>query len=86
MTSAPSRLRVVRQPAAEAVCRLETFVARMERRYECSSELMLEAVREGRARETAEVARWLMAYRNLGNLREALARDSETGSRTNSTR
>lgn len=37
----------------------------MERRYECSSEVMAAEVASGKARDTAEVARWLSDYRTL---------------------
>jgi hypothetical protein len=78
--------RIVREPVAESINRLETFVARMEHRYEVSSEEMLEAVCAGTARETAEVGRWLAAYRDLANLRQADGRGHADGSRTSSTR
>ena len=43
-------------------------VARFERIYEQSSEEMLAAVRDGRARETAEIAQWLAWYHLLRRL------------------
>ena len=64
-----TRIPVIKVPIAEGIHRLETFVRRMERRYECKSECALEDVRGGRMRETAEVARCLISYRALQRLR-----------------
>lgn len=60
------------ETSEEAIARLETFMHRMERRYECTSTSALEAVRAGTLRETAEVAKWLTAYRTLLRLKEAV--------------
>lgn len=54
----------------QTVARLETFLARMERRYECPSESLADALRNGSIRETAEISRWLTSYRTLRRLRE----------------
>jgi len=43
-------------------------IARFERIYEVSSEEMLAAVHEGKARETAEIAQWLTWYHLLKRL------------------
>lgn len=83
MPSVVSRPRVVEEPIEETVRRLEAFVRRMERRYECSSDDMASAVRGG-AKETAEVARWLISFRTLQRLRAAIGH--ETGTPTISTR
>lgn len=68
--------------APTMIARLETFVSRMERRYECKSETMAKDLAEGRARETAEVSRWIGEYHALTSLR---ARGHGAGSRTNGT-
>ena len=65
--------RVRRVDAAETIARLEVFVARMERRYGCSSEEMTERVRAGRQPCTREISTWLPSYRDLISLRAALA-------------
>jgi hypothetical protein len=70
---------------AETIERLEVFVSRFERRYECPSEVALAAVRAGQMKETAEVARWLSAYRDLLRLREVHASGTEPGSLTKTT-
>lgn len=55
----------------ETIERLHTYVQRMERRYECTSELALSSVAQGHMKETAEVSKWLTSYRSLLQLREA---------------
>ena len=57
--------RVRRESVDATITRLKTFIDRMERRYECSSEVMAAEVASGKARDTAEVARWLNDYRTL---------------------
>ena len=64
------RTRVVSERSSSAVRRLETFVSRMERRYECSSEAMLREVQERPERETREVGKWLAEYHLLTRLRK----------------
>ena len=59
------------EPVEVTIRRLETYCQRLERRYECSSEFALQAARNGYLKETAEVARWLISYRTLLQLREA---------------
>lgn len=59
------------EPVAETIRRLERFIARMEARYECSSEEMEQLVAAGRLRETREVGKWLTEVRMLRALREA---------------
>lgn len=83
MATIELKARVVQEPAAETRRRLETFVARMERRYECPTSVMIEAVAAGRMKETAEVSRWLISFRTLRHLQ---AHGSETGTSTSSTR
>ena len=78
---APS-LRVRRESVSDTVGRLRTFIGRMERRYECSSDLMASMVAAGHARETAEIARWLSDYRTLRRLTEDAAPEDSTATRT----
>lgn len=56
----------------------------MERRYECSSEVMAAEVASGKARDTAEVARWLSDYRLLLSLTESDDPDVLTSTTTTS--
>lgn len=51
----------------------------MERRYECSSEVMAAEVASGKARDTAEVARWLSDYRTLQSLLASVDHETPTG-------
>ena len=57
MTIVKSEPRVVRHSVGEEIERLQTYVGRMERRYECSSANAVKAVAKGKMRETAEVSR-----------------------------
>lgn len=62
----------VRSEAVETtIRRLQTYVARMEARYECPTLFILDAVRYRERKETAEIARWLAAYQELESLRVA---------------
>lgn len=79
-----SKLRVRREPVEATIERLETFIARMERRYECSSEVMAAEVASGKARDTAEVARWLSDYRTLQYLTRDGDRETPIGTTTTS--
>ena len=72
--------RVRRVDARDAIARLETFVARMERRYEYTSEEMTERVRSGQQKCTGEISLWLPRYRAMLSLQEAVAAaDGEYG-------
>lgn len=82
MGTAHYELRTTRVPLSGAISRLEVFVSRMERRYECKSETMDADVKAGRARATQEVAKWLGEYHTLTRLRAA---GNETGSITTPT-
>jgi hypothetical protein len=84
MVAVQTKPRIVQEPVEDTIRRLETFVARMERRYECSSDCMSDAIAQGKARETAEVARWLIASRTLQRLRAAVGR--EIGTATSNTK
>jgi hypothetical protein len=83
MTSVANKPRTVTAPIGKMISRLEVFVSRMERRYECTSEAMENDVKAGRARETAEISRWLGEYHALAQLR---AHGGVTGSTTSDTR
>ena len=63
--------------------RLSTYVGRMERRYECTSDFMVEASSCGYVKETAEVSKWLTSYRTRRRLQ---AHGHEIGFRTNATK
>lgn len=78
--------RVIRRSLDDEIARLEGFVRRMESRYECSSDFVIEATRCGHMKETAEIARWIESYRTLTSLREARDAGSGTGSATTNTR
>ena len=84
MAAVQTKPRIVQEPIEETIDRLDAFVARMERRYECNSDCMREAVAHGKSKETAEVARWLIASRTLQRLRAVVGR--ERGIATSSTR
>ncbi len=62
--------------------RLETYCHRMERRYECSSDFAMQAVRNHHLKETAEISRWLISYRTFLRLREAAGRETGTSTAT----
>jgi hypothetical protein len=86
MSSLAPRARVIKEPVNETIRRLETFVSRMERRYECASDVMAGDVKSGRARDTAEVSRWLADYHVLCELRRPPADGRATGSTSMTTR
>lgn len=67
---------------SDAIRRLQTYVARFERRYECSSEVMAQATLIGLVKETAEISKWLMNYRVLQNLKEHVGRTTGIPSTT----
>ena len=54
----------VKQKAA----RLRVSVTASEKKYGCSSEHMLDALKSGKANETREVSQWLFNYRALRRL------------------
>lgn len=66
--------------------RLDTFVRRMERRYESSSEDMIAAIRHERVKETAEIAQWLVSFWALQELRALRGNGRTIGTRTKTTR
>ena len=85
MASQRSLVTPVRRESVEkTIERLVTFIGRMERRYECSSDSMATAVVAGTMRETTEIARWLNDYRTLQRLREQTDSDSLTSTTTTS--
>lgn len=83
MTSVSYEPKTVRAPISGVISRLEVFVSRMERRYECESEVMAADVKAERMRETAEVSKWLGEYAALTRLR---AHGHAAGSITKSTK
>jgi hypothetical protein len=78
------RAPVKSEAASAAMRRLQAFVSRMERRYECSSEEMIREVRERPLRETREVGKWLAEYRLLIRLQELEAVGRAAGSASTS--
>jgi len=54
--------RVITKPMWVLKARLVRQVRLFERRYEMSSEDMLMALRNGAARETAEISKWMQSY------------------------
>ena len=76
-------LRVRRVDAAEKRARLETYVRRMERRYEYSSDEMLERLQSGVQKCTAEISQWMFRYRSLVRRRDGY--DPATGERWDGT-
>jgi hypothetical protein len=73
------------ESVGDALKRLTTFNARMERRYECSAIEMGRAVHEGRHRETREISKWLAKYHLLTRLDPAAVRGRAIGSTSTST-
>ena len=65
-------------PARERA-RLETFVGRMERRYEYGSDEMLARLQTGAQKCTAEISLWMFNYRSLVRSRDGY--DPATGER-----
>lgn len=63
----------------ETVRRLKTYILRFERRYETPSAAMVKDVQSHKAKETAEIARWMNAYAQLLDL------ESRRGGRTTGT-
>jgi len=78
-----SRTPTRQEPIGDTIARLEIYIGRYERRYECTSEEMLKAVREHRARETADIGSWLTNFLTLLKLRAI--RGSTNGSPTPTT-
>ena len=77
------RLRVRRVDPAEERARLETYVRRMERRYEYSSDEMLGRLQSGVQKCTAEISQWMFNYRGLVRRRDGY--DPATGERMDGT-
>ena len=75
-----SRLRVRRVDPAEKRARLETYVRRMERRYEYGSDEMLGRLQSGVQKCTAEISQWMFRYRSLVWRRDGY--DPATGARS----
>ena len=73
-------LRVRRVDRREVMARLDTYVRRMERRYEYGSDEMLERLQTGVQKCTAEISQWMFNYRNLAWWRDGC--DPATGERS----
>jgi hypothetical protein len=84
-TKSTSRIRVRRVSTADELRRYQRLVSKFEGRYECSSEAALSAVRAGLMKETADVAKWLSAFKILGHLKEIEQAGDATGSPTKTT-
>jgi hypothetical protein len=69
----------------DSIKRLERYIARYEARYEMSSSAALNAVRHSEMKETADIALWLSAYRDLQNLNAGNGHGAATGSSTQNT-
>jgi hypothetical protein len=80
-----TEMKVRRHTVDEGIVRLVTYIERMERRYEISSEEMSEFVKSGRYKDTAEIATWLIKYRQLQELKAIKARGRTTGTPTKTT-
>ena len=72
-------LRVRRVDRREVMARLDTYVRRMERRYEYGSDEMLERLQTGVQKCTAEISQWMFRYRSLVRRRDGY--DPATGER-----
>lgn len=59
----------------ETIDRMKVYIRRFERRYECPSQHMLEAVEHGLVKETAEISKWLSNYRVLKSLEKPVGCD-----------
>ena len=63
----------VRSSANGQTDKLEAEIREYERRYEVSSERMMQQLAEGERKETAEIASWLMRIRIRERMRAAQA-------------
>ena len=66
-------LRVRRMDPAKEQARLETYVRRMERRYEYGSDEMLARLQTGEQKCTADISQWMFNYRSLVHWRDGYA-------------
>ena len=65
---------VVSRTVDDTLKELRNDVLAYERRYQCGSREMLEALRDEKVRETAEVAQWMHSFHNLVWLAERSGR------------
>ena len=65
-----NRTRVRRLDPAREQARLETYVRRMERRYEYGSDEMLGRLQDGTQKCTADISLWMFNYRSLVRWRD----------------
>lgn len=84
----PADDRTRRGSYEDGIREFSATVRRMERRYECSSEEMLGAVRSGKTRETWDICQWLVAYDHLKALQRSagLAAGSPANATASSTK
>ena len=68
------RSRTVTQTVDDELAELRGQAQAYERRRGCSSQDMLEAVREGRAAQTGEICEWMNVYHDLTLLAERSGR------------
>lgn len=66
----PSGLNVRHITVEEGIAEIRPVIAEYERRYECSSRDMAEAVAGGKVYDTRDIATWLSHYRYLMRLEE----------------
>ena len=77
------RTPVRRVDIRDEIARLETYVGRMERRYEYGSDEMLGRLQSGVQKCTAEISQWMFRYRGLVRWLEGY--DPATGERMDGT-
>ena len=65
---------VIKRNVDETLDSLRREVLSYERRYQCGSREMLEALRDGKVKETREVTEWMNAFHNLVWLAERSGR------------
>ncbi len=75
-------IRIKTESIPESLRRMERFVQRFERRYEMTSDEMVELVKTGRFRETAEIGQWLTTYRRLKDFRDHVKGGATGGTHT----
>lgn len=70
--------RIITHSIKETIKYRTAYCRRMEFRYEVTSRQMFNDLRSGKAKDTAEVVRWMMAWEMLQELIEIDAKDSKT--------
>ena len=64
---------VVRKPIGTAIAEVEAMVARMERKYACSTAEMDERIQSGAVLETAKINQWLGEHEVLLGIQRRVA-------------